>query len=106
MNITLIGSGNVATHLGQALKVAGHRIIQVYSCTQAHAEILASQLQAQPISEWKAITNAANLYVFALKDSALCEAIPVVCAGKMDKIFVHTAGSVAMDVFKGYAKYY
>lgn len=106
MNITLIGSGNVATHLGQALKVAGHRIIQVYSRTQAHAEILASQLQAQPISEWKAITNAANLYVFALKDSALCEAIPMVCAGKMDKIFVHTAGSVAMDVFKGYAKYY
>lgn len=106
MNITLIGSGNVATHLGQALKVAGHRIIQVYSRTQAHAEILASQLQAQPISEWKAITNAANLYVFALKDSALCEAISMVCAGKMDKIFVHTAGSVAMDVFKGHVNHY
>ena len=30
----------------------------------------------------------------------------MVCAGKMDKIFVHTAGSIAMDVFKGHAQYY
>ena len=106
MKITLIGAGNVATQLGLALKAAGHHIIQVYSRTQAHANALASQLQAQPVSAWEAITDAANLYVFALKDSALCDAITMVCAGKMDKIFVHTAGSVAMDVFKGHAQHH
>ena len=106
MKITLIGAGNVATQLGLALKAAGHHIIQVYSRTQAHADALASQLQAQPVSAWEAITDAANLYVFALKDSALCDAITMVCAGKMDKIFVHTAGSVAMDVFKGHAQHH
>ena len=106
MKITLIGAGNVATQLGLALKAAGHHIVQVYSRTQAHAEALASQLQAQPVSAWEAITDAANLYVFALKDSALCDAITMVCAGKMDKIFVHTAGSIAMDVFKGHAQHH
>ena len=106
MKITLIGAGNVATQLGLALKASGHHIVQVYSRTQAHANALSSQLQAQPVSAWEAITDAANLYVFALKDSALCDAITMVCAGKMDKIFVHTAGSVAMDVFKGHAQHY
>ena len=87
MKITLIGAGNVATQLGLALKAAGHHIVQVYSRTQAHAESLASQLQAQPVSAWEAITDAANLYVFALKDSALCDAI-------------------TMDVFKGHAQHH
>jgi len=31
MCITLIGSGNVATHLAAAFKNAGHVIVQVYS---------------------------------------------------------------------------
>jgi Trk K+ transport system NAD-binding subunit len=31
MRITIIGSGNVATHLAAAFKNAGHRIAQVYS---------------------------------------------------------------------------
>ena len=31
MKITLIGSGNLATNIGVALKNAGHQIVQVYS---------------------------------------------------------------------------
>ena len=34
--ICMIGAGNVATHLSQALQTAGHEIIQVYSKTQGN----------------------------------------------------------------------
>lgn len=44
MKIVLIGAGNVATHLGQALAKAGHQITQVYSRTEASAKELAEKL--------------------------------------------------------------
>src|SRR5690606_12494739 len=46
MDIVLIGSGNVATQLGRALRLKGHRIVQVYSRNRSHAEDLASTLNA------------------------------------------------------------
>ena len=31
MEIVLLGSGNIATHLGKAFKMAGQNIVQVWS---------------------------------------------------------------------------
>ena len=39
--IVLIGSGNVATHLGTALRGAGYRVLQVFSRTEESASALA-----------------------------------------------------------------
>jgi len=45
MKIVLIGSGNVATHLGAALILqGGHEIVQVYSRRRANAQALAERL--------------------------------------------------------------
>jgi hypothetical protein len=41
-----------------------------------------------------------------VKDSALVELVPVLCKGKETKVFLHTAGSVPMDVFQGMALHY
>jgi predicted dehydrogenase len=46
MRITLIGSGNVATHLGAAFKNAGHKIVQVYSRNAHNAALLAYHIGA------------------------------------------------------------
>ena len=40
--ICMIGAGNLATHLSQALQTAGHEIIQVYSKTQNKEQALAA----------------------------------------------------------------
>ena len=42
--IVLVGAGNVATHLGRALREAGHDILQVYSRTEESARPLAQAL--------------------------------------------------------------
>jgi len=100
MRIVLIGSGNVATHLGQALLQAGHSIIQVYSRTAVHAAELAGQLGAKAISDLKNIDCSADWFILSIKDDALpslIEQLPIVKG-----MVTHTAGSVPMTILKSF----
>jgi len=106
MKITLIGSGNLATNIGVALKNAGHQIVQVYSRRLLNAVSLASRLEAKAVNQFSEINNDADVYVLSLKDSVLQEVIAAVCKNKSDKIFLHTAGSVPMALFEGSAVRY
>lgn len=106
MKIILIGAGNLATHLGKAIFTAGHDVVQVFSRTMQSATALASEVGAQPVSDISAVRADADLYVVSVKDSAIVELIPVLCKGKETKVFLHTAGSIPMDVFQGMALHY
>ena len=106
MKIILIGAGNLATHLGKAIFAAGHDVVQVFSRTMLSATALASEVGAQPVSDMSAVRADADLYVVSVKDSALAELIPALCKGKETKVFLHTAGSIPMDVFQGMALHY
>lgn len=106
MKIILIGAGNLATHLGKAIFAAGHDVVQVFSRTMQSATALASEVGAQPVSDISTVRADADLYVVSVKDSAIVELIPVLCKGKETKVFLHTAGSIPMDVFQGMALHY
>ena len=106
MKVILIGAGNLATHLGKAIFAAGHDVVQVFSRTMQSATALASEVGAQPVSDISDVRSDADLYVVSVKDSALVELIPVLCKGKETKVFLHTAGSIPMDVFQGMALHY
>jgi NADP oxidoreductase coenzyme F420-dependent./Domain of unknown function (DUF2520). len=102
--IVLIGAGNVATHLGVALKEKGYPILQVYSHTLASTEALGKQLNVPYTNDLASIVPDADVYIFSIKDSALpdvLKAFPV-----KQGLFVHTAGSLPMSVFEGYADRY
>ncbi len=98
MEIVLIGSGNVATHLGKALKGAGHQIKQVYSRELANARSLALPLDADPIAALEAVDLDADLYVICVTDRAIGEVIGQL-PSTLKGIVVHTSGSTALDVF-------
>lgn len=106
MKIVLIGAGNVATHLGLALQGAGHNIVQVYSRTELSASTLAERLDVPFTTSLEDVTPHADLYIVALKDAALQNLIPSIIKGKEEALFVHTAGSMPMDVWKGFVKRY
>ena len=106
MKIALIGAGNLATVLGHALYNAKHDIVQVYSRTMAAAKQLAERLNAVPTDDLETITNDADLYIIALKDSVLDEVIGKICPNRSEKLFIHTAGSMPIDVFRGRTKRY
>ena len=59
--IVLIGAGNVATHLGVALKRAGQEVMQVYSRTEASASALAERLSVPFTTSLDEVVSEADL---------------------------------------------
>ena len=106
MKIVLIGAGNVATHLGTALQKAGCSILQVYSRTEESASALAAQLSTDYTLKVEEICGDADLYIVALKDTALQLLASALVKGREQALFVHTAGSMPMDLWKGVAERY
>lgn len=106
MKIVLIGAGNLATNLGKALLDAGHDIMQVYSRTMESASALAIQVGGAPVTDIDRVSYDADVYIIAVKDSVIADIVPELCKGRQTKVFLHTAGSVAMDVFEGMALHY
>ena len=98
MKVVLIGSGNVATHLGKALKGAGHSILQVYSRSETGAKALARKLSCTYTNNIKNISDKGDVYLIAVRDEAIepfVKSFP-----STDKIVVHTSGSVPINVLK------
>lgn len=105
MKVVIVGSGNVATHLSLAIaSLEGIEICQVYSPTEAHAEILAERLNCDFVTNPTQIRKDADVYLFALKDQALETVIRAVPAN--NGLWLHTSGSMPMQVFAGYTERY
>jgi len=99
MKVVILGAGNVATHLSIALQGAGHQIVQVFSKTTNSAAALAEKLVVPFTIHSTAMHQDADVYFYAVSDAALPSLLALDIAP--GAIHVHTAGSVAMDVFKG-----
>jgi predicted short-subunit dehydrogenase-like oxidoreductase (DUF2520 family) len=91
MRITIIGSGNVATHLAAAFKNAGHRIVQVYSRDMQNAALLAYHVKAEPVDDLTQINPETDLFVIAVKDDAI--GIVAEQLARYQKLMVHTSGA-------------
>ncbi|MCR4613349.1 MAG: DUF2520 domain-containing protein [Bacteroidaceae bacterium] len=101
MKVTLIGSGNLATNLGHALKEAQVEILQIYSRTAAHAQRLATELCVDAFCEQICeINTESDVYIVSIKDDALALLTSELQAHLPEKLIVHTAGSMPMDVLK------
>jgi predicted short-subunit dehydrogenase-like oxidoreductase (DUF2520 family) len=95
MRITLIGSGNVATHLGAAFKNAGHRMVQVYSRNTHNANLLAYHISAEAIDNLDNISTDTDIFIIAVSDDAIAGTAEELA--KFDKLIVHTSGGT--DLF-------
>ena len=104
--IVMIGAGRVATHLAPALSACGHRIIQVYSRTLESARTLAEKTGCPATNRLEELNPMADLYLVSVSDAALSTLLPTVAAVNPHALFVHTAGSVPMNVWEGLADRY
>jgi len=102
MEIVLIGSGNVATHLGTALK-KHHKIIQVFSKQYDNASLLAKKLNTTASDNISNIVPNADVYILSVNDDALENMIDQM--PDTNGIVVHTAGSVAMNVLERFVNH-
>jgi predicted short-subunit dehydrogenase-like oxidoreductase (DUF2520 family) len=94
MRITIIGSGNVATHLAAAFKNAGHRIVQVYSRNMQNAALLAYHVGAEAIDDMDNINSETDIFIIAVKDDAIGDIVPQLT--KYDKLIAHTSGAASL----------
>lgn len=106
LDIVLVGAGNLATNLGKALHQAGCRISQVYSRTEESARTLAETLKTAYTTSLPALKNDADIYIVSLKDSALAERLTEIVSGREQSLFVHTAGSIPLNIWEGRADHY
>jgi len=104
MNIVIIGSGNIATHLAKALYEANNKISQIYSRTLANAQALANIVYSEAINDLKQIDTEADLYIIAVSDTAIgtvANELPKSLQG----IIVHTSGATNLDVLAYFTNY-
>lgn len=79
---------------------AGYRIVQVYSRTADAARALACPLGVPYTDNLDAVSTEAHIYIACVADEALPAIAARVASADEDKIFLHTAGSVSMDVWR------
>jgi predicted short-subunit dehydrogenase-like oxidoreductase (DUF2520 family) len=103
LKLALIGSGQVATHLGKALETAGHQITEVFSRSLNHADLLARQLyQASPTTHPDFSHSQAQVFLLCVADDAYAELLPRLVFPK-GAIVAHTSGSLPMLLLAPYA---
>ncbi len=106
MKVTIIGSGNVATHLAKVLHLSkGVLVNEIFSKNIQHAENLANELNAikknrSPIT----ITNQmdfeqskSKLFILAVKDEVISQVVSEIKLPK-NVFFVHTSGSTPLEI--------
>lgn len=102
MDVVLLGSGNVATHLAKALKTKGQNVLQVYSPNLMHAQQLAELIQAEATDDLTALNQSADLYIISVKDDAIQAVARSLHTVK--GLVVHTSGTTDISVLSDQVK--
>lgn len=96
--ISIIGAGNVAWHLSQALEDAGHSIQEVYSRNIKNAEKLASKLyDAFPTNDLDFSESHSQIFFIAVTDDALENVLSEITIPD-NSIIAHTSGTKSLEV--------
>ena len=102
-NITVIGSGNVATHLCKHLFDAKYKIDCIYSRDINKAKLLAKSVNANAVDDIAGLPAKSDLFLMAISDNAID-----IVAKQLNKYLgrkinvVHTSGMVSSAIFRDY----
>lgn len=101
MKISIVGAGHVATHFSIRLQQLGFEIAGVFSRTQESAQLLADKLGGVFCTTSIDRLPKADICLVALTDGALQQLCPQIVKTQQGKaLFLHTAGSVDMNIWK------
>lgn len=102
-NISIIGAGNVGSHLAKRLYACGHNIVQIFSRTPAKAARLSKLVKGTGISRLEDLEPTADLYILAITDDAMASVTESLAfLNQQQKLVVHTSGSVSSEVFQAH----
>ena len=100
IKIAMIGSGNVAWHLSQALEDTGHPVVSIYSRDKKNAGKLAGKMyNANSTDSLDFSKSKANFFIISVNDDNISQ----VCYDLIlpeNVIVAHTSGSQGLDILK------
>ncbi len=100
----MLGAGNVSTHISRHLHSKGHRISCIYSRTLESASLLAHEFGGFATADVNEVPNQADFYLVCVPDQAV---VSVLSQFKdWNGTWLHTAGALPMDLFKGFKTRY
>lgn len=95
--ICLIGSGNVAHHLGHGLQKQGIDIIQVFSRNPKNARSLSKKLNTKSTNSYHRLLKA-DLYLLAVRDDVIATVAQNIVKAKGPEVcMAHTSGTVSSE---------
>jgi predicted short-subunit dehydrogenase-like oxidoreductase (DUF2520 family) len=97
-SISIIGAGNVATHLAIALFEKSIPIKEVWSNHPSNADLLAAKVNAKVSTNLGQLDTDVQLVIVSVKDDALVDIIKRLPEGI--SAIVHTSGSMDMKLLK------
>lgn len=103
-SITLIGSGNMAYCLGEAILKSGHKIQEVCSRNKKTGKFLAKKLNSTFNDDILKINTYSSFYIICVSDQSIEEI--ALKLPQSDKIIIHTSGVTPITVFKKKFKNY
>ena len=106
MRISVIGAGNLGSHMARALANAGETIVQVFSRDITKATTVASGLNAHSINSIDQVDRSADMVLISVSDHALPE-VAHALQGQVGRttIVAHTTGSIGASVLEGFPRY-
>jgi predicted short-subunit dehydrogenase-like oxidoreductase (DUF2520 family) len=98
LKIAIVGAGNVASFFAKKFAAAGFTIVSIHSKNLAHAEILASEVQAIASNTLSNMGSDFDYLFFAVSDDALKACVAEVPASN-NFCWLHTSGSMSKEIF-------
>jgi predicted short-subunit dehydrogenase-like oxidoreductase (DUF2520 family) len=100
----MLGAGNVSTHISRHLHSKGHRISCIYSLTLESASLLADEFGGIATTDLHEVPDLADYYIVCVPDQAVLSVLSHFKDWK--GTWLHTAGALPMDLFKGFQSRY
>lgn len=99
INISIIGSGNMASHLAKQFKLRGIELLNIYARDISKATLLSELIGAKPIDNLKDLIFDPDFLIIAIKDDAIEELAKYIDISP-NTIVCHTSGTVSSETLK------
>lgn len=97
--ISIIGSGNVATCLTKALQQSGFAINEIYSRSLENANSLSDQIVgSKPVESLNFKQSRSSIFIIAVKDDAITNLVDQIILPD-ESLVLHTSGVKGLEVF-------
>ncbi len=97
MNVSFVGSGNVAWHLARALSESDLGVCGIVSRNAEHANVLAESVGAKAFETLQEAVDVSDVVVMCVSDGAIKTLFDGIQLRK-ESVIVHTSGATPMEV--------